>query len=90
MPLSPILNRTGLFARNRKDNTIRQLDINLVNTTVGAAVEPRSVTRMPGDFTSAANDSASDTSINDLMEVGLDEEDGTLSMTTGLQTPSSW
>jgi hypothetical protein len=44
---APILSRTMLFARLR-DGTLRHLDFNLVGTSLGAMLEPRTLIRANG------------------------------------------
>jgi hypothetical protein len=48
MPKTPILSRT-LITMQTSDGTFRICDWNLVSTSLGAMVEPRCMTRRPGD-----------------------------------------
>lgn len=47
MPKAPILNREAFYDR-LSDGTFRDLDWNLVNTSLGAMVEPRQVVLVDG------------------------------------------
>jgi hypothetical protein len=48
MPRSPILDRQAHFVK-LSDGTFADFDWNLVNTSLGAMVEPRQISRTPRD-----------------------------------------
>ena len=48
MPKEPIIERVALFQRLR-DNTLRQLDWNIVETSLGKMLEPRAFFRADSD-----------------------------------------
>lgn len=91
--MSGILNRTVLFGR-LPNGTLRRLDFNLINTDLGAMVEPnQSTPNNKGEGVGAPSivgdtpaDSLSDNAFNEWLLVNEDEIVGNL-MTSGLQTP---
>lgn len=61
MPRTPITDRE-IFMEKLPDGTMRRMDFNLVNTSLGAMVEPRNVLRTDGGDT--ADDNRDDDSFN--------------------------
>lgn len=61
---TPILRRTLLYERLR-DGTYSLLDFCIVNTTLGAMVEPRTLNRATGAM---RNDDVYDSAFNDILE----------------------
>lgn len=71
MPRAPILNRQGFYTKLR-GGTYRDLDWNLVNTSLGAMVEPRQlVAVLPGKLTDKDRFDGDD--FNDRRELSVDE-----------------
>jgi hypothetical protein len=46
--LGPILSRTAVFIRMRSTGTLREADFNIVTTTLGAMIEPKTIYRDGG------------------------------------------
>lgn len=65
MPKTPILTRTLLMKRLR-DGSFRLLDQNLVNTTLGAMLEPRTLVRETGNL---QNEDVQDSAFTDFLFV---------------------
>lgn len=83
MPKAPILNREAFYSKLR-DGSFRDLDWNLVNTSLGAMVEPRQLRRVDGG--KVVHQDVYDNSFNRRTE--FDENQmATLMGTAGLQLP---
>lgn len=70
MPRVPILNRQ-CFYRRLPDGTFRDLDWNLVNTSLGAMIEPRQIRVFDGG--KVVNADVYDASFNDRREFNEDK-----------------
>ena len=83
MPKTPIVNRTAFYEVLR-DGTVRDLEWNLVQTTLGAMVEPRTL------LLSTANLQAQDPYDSGITERRLNPGVGLFEFTGGQQWPATF
>ena len=91
MPRTPILDRE-VFLEQLPDGTLRELDFAVVNTTLGAGVEPRPVERAGVHSAAAADgfDEKFENTVNRFTTIRNDGSIEVLQLTNGLQTPRTW